>query len=471
MDPSYPVWSFRALADGFAEGEMAVGLRPGDVRAPDLVLSPEVAVEGRVVDAQGHPLQGVTVFRPPGERSRAMTDDDGRFRLGRLGPDRTALLCTRFEGYAPAWIPWRARDANGPLEIVLERGGTLEGRVTEWNGTPVRGADVSSGAGPLAWGQPRTRTDAQGRFRLEGVPPGSPRIWASRPGYAAADVSVRLEPGGRLADVDLTLARGGSVAGVVLDADGAPLPGAQIVPGPLPDSSGFVGSMTRSDEAGRFRLDGLREPRFVLTVFAPGCTKLERTVATGETDLVLQPARAGGLAGRVVDARTGEPVESFTVRFEMLPPEERGEVPFLITGTAWYDHGVAFTGTDGVWTSGSDALEIGAVTAIVIEAPGYAEARVERAVVTGEPDPEELRIELFSGTEVTGAVLDGRTGAPLVGARVRRVVPAGGDGEAQRYRPDPERSAESDERGEFVLRNVPAGEMSLVVETSSELGQ
>ena len=471
MDSTYPAPTIRAVADGFAEGAMAVGsLRPGDVLAGDLVLRGDYAVKGRVIDDKGDPVPGATVCTYPRERNQTSTDDEGRFRLGQLDPtkERTRVSAL-MQGYVTASVRIGPEDAATPLEIVLNRGSSVAGRVVTRDGAPVPGATMSVGYYPASTGPLSTRTDATGAFSIDVVPPGAQSVWALREGYAAGQEHVELpEEGTQVNGIRIVLEPGQRVAGVVLDEDGEPLPGAQITPESAGFNRGapsFVGPGTISDDEGRFHLEALREDRVVLRVWAEGCSVLEQPVSAGSTNVILRPKRAGRLAGRVVDGRTGKPVEAFVVRF--VAPEAAPNEPRLSSyGAEWSQSGMSFVGTDGYWTSGLEPLEMGAVTGVEVSSPGYAVAKVGHAVVVRDPAPDAISVELVSGTRLTGFVIDAATGAPLPGARVRRFT----DGDlasTQRYLPDPECVAEADANGRFTMERVPSGSMYLFADGTS----
>jgi hypothetical protein len=73
-----------------------------------------------------------------------------------------------------------------------------------------------------------TTTDALGNFVLQGPEPGAYRIRARRNGYPEAFFGTRLslEAGQKLKELKIRLQPFGVVAGVVRDADGEPIPGA-----------------------------------------------------------------------------------------------------------------------------------------------------------------------------------------------------------------------------------------------------
>lgn len=97
----------------------------------------------------------------------------------------------------PAWVAWlvlllfRGRLGNRAAvragHRVRVRGHRREG----WDGRPLAGVTVTVRGTTLA-----TTTDAQGRFQLNGVPPGDQAVRFSRSGYAATVVTdVRVLPG------------------------------------------------------------------------------------------------------------------------------------------------------------------------------------------------------------------------------------------------------------------------------------
>ena len=155
---------------------------------------------------------------------------------------------------------------------------TIAGVVVDSVGKPVTGATVR-----VVSGSPSTVTDAQGLFRLTGVPAGDARVQVSADGYAplgfefaiAAKVTVSLKltlllapPGSRLTaplstpveasavtpgPADTVKAAAGltGISGRVVDTAGKPIFGAAI-------SAISTNNGTVSDSAGRFRVQNLQ---------------------------------------------------------------------------------------------------------------------------------------------------------------------------------------------------------------------
>ncbi|HEX5139206.1 MAG TPA: sigma-70 family RNA polymerase sigma factor, partial [Planctomycetota bacterium] len=212
LPPGVPLAIVAETADGFAEG----------IDAFDLSLRPWPVTDGDVVDEYGTPVGGALVR---GGRLRARSEPDGRFRLhGRVegelvvshpdfpsvivrDPARIVLprgeairgivdapgalvLAGPRSAYADAKGAFEIRGLErgsftvffhaagrvaraveaaapgAPLDVMLERAGRLEGRVTR-RGAPIADARVCALAD---WPLEEATTDADGRFVLERVP-------------------------------------------------------------------------------------------------------------------------------------------------------------------------------------------------------------------------------------------------------------------------------------------------------------
>ena len=74
-------------------------------------------------------------------------------------------------------------------------------------------------------GDNEAATDAEGRYEIAGLAPGTWTVTASHPDWSEATTSVELKDAPATADI--RLGRGGSVGGTVL-AGGRPVAGAQV---------------------------------------------------------------------------------------------------------------------------------------------------------------------------------------------------------------------------------------------------
>ncbi len=156
-----------------------------------------------------------------------------------------------------------------PLLLAsLGRAATLSGAVVGNDGAPVARAVVA--AYDLRLGYVTTRTDADGNWRITGLPAGGyrvravppdddPRVQAFLPEAAnlCASPVVTVDEDDSQDGLDLTLAEGGRITGRVLDAGGAPVVGATVATVGASERSELTMRRTTTGADGRFTLVGL----------------------------------------------------------------------------------------------------------------------------------------------------------------------------------------------------------------------
>lgn len=242
-----------------------VDLRPGENHL-DLALRPmppRRAIRGRVVDPEGHPVEGAEVEnRPEGFTARTAADGSFVLETRQSGFD----LLARKPGYAPGLLLNGLDDApTEGLEIRLRKEKIVSGRITETDGRPVQNALVQATEAVYREHQPyaeppRTMTDDDGRFVLRGVPePGLPARYL-------LDVCAKGHELLRLDILDLPaeiqVPTDGRISGRVAGPDGKPFAGATVsavqnmlVFAPSPCPSGPRTAFT--DAEGRFTFEHL----------------------------------------------------------------------------------------------------------------------------------------------------------------------------------------------------------------------
>ena len=286
----------------------------------------------RVVDTQGKAVAGATATFSITERLQKVDgvptyqtrregtyqgDDQGCIRLPRLPRDATF----RGEVAAPGFLP--REDINGARDNVgryyppcngtvqLRRPGVIEGRVLGPNGKPLVHAPLSlttsveyPNSSSLTGNHLRAITNEQGRFRIEGVPPGNHFLYYPWDGPTQGEVDsgrwrafgtkkdarlvvphplagyglvkpITVNEAATVRDVVLDFSRSTSaVEGKVLDAAGKPVSGASVrLLWPRGDganwmSLGLPDAVT--DAAGHYRIDHLPPESFQLQAIPPG---------------------------------------------------------------------------------------------------------------------------------------------------------------------------------------------------------
>jgi uncharacterized GH25 family protein len=314
-------WTFPALADEKAvNDEAATG-----------------AITGRVVDREGRPIAGAEVWgmaRGAAGREKvgtARTDADGRFRLAPLKEDRTVTVWADAPGVARERRDevhvFAGRDHDiGPLALLP--GTRMTGRAVDAQGHPIAGARVSVKDHRYILGHTITvdqaewsfAADAEGRFATPPLPAGRPEIMVAAPGKVRTFLNRKAEPGTAEADLgDVTLADEVPLRGVVVDQDGAPAPGVEVIVDYDYDNA------AKTDREGRFTVAGVgRDPKYLMLrsndYFAP------RRIDLGpdRDPLKLTVTKAYDIHGTAVDAETGKPVPIGTVQLCIVVREPDG---------------------------------------------------------------------------------------------------------------------------------------------------
>ncbi|MCY1081679.1 carboxypeptidase regulatory-like domain-containing protein [Archangium lansingense] len=421
---------------------------PGQ-RISDLVLAltPEVELLGRVEGADGQPVAGaqVRMLTGRGEESvlfptadRYTSDERGEFRFrapeGAIVEARhPAHASARAEVTPSAVLSRRLVVKLGKREgtTAAPLGESLAGRVVTGGGTAVTGAlvsVVSASAWPRRYGDElgyETVTDQEGRFKVEGLEPGSYDVTARLMGLAPGE--LRDVAAGRK-DLVLTLAQGAKLVGTVRDATtGKPLPSFTLdvltKRGPI-QSEGFA-QLSFIDAQGHYELAGVPPGSYRVQVAAHGYAPSETGVevpkgTSGAVTANFSLARGAKLTGRVLEEGSGLPLERARIAIEGFG-----------TGGALSVRYDALTDAQGQFTL--DGLPVGEVT-LYVSAEKHHSRLLSGVSVRPDATPpqvielrkteegEEPQVELVG----IGAVLAPREDALVLG----EVMPGGGAAEA-----------------------------------------
>ena len=330
-----------ARAPGHSRADRRVALASGAAAPCDLELAPGFAVRGRVVAADGKPIAGAYVAAIARGADGAhdlvssRSGPGGRFELADASRDYDHALLVRSRGSATA-----TRDLPAPADgeavvevgdIVLAPGAAVVGRARGSDGEPLvekgltlRHLDAAPLAAAHALATVDAWTDGDGRFRFADLAPGRYEVvlWPMVPPGARAELALAA---GEVREVELVTGGGGTIEGLVADAAGLPVEGAEVhVTGP--EDPRWIGRATTGAD-GRFRIESL--PDLELEVGAERHDPIERDdgellwklgapplrVRPGSRDLVLVLRDAQTIEGRVLGvdglAPAGAGVEAF----------------------------------------------------------------------------------------------------------------------------------------------------------------
>jgi len=290
-------------------------------------LAGRVTVEGTnapIASARVMLLPTAMPTGPFGPPPQGTTDRDGRFAFDRVAPGEYHLQVQK-SGYAPVSdtnLGRTVRVAAGQavdVELHLQKGAAISGRVLDANGEPVAEVRIMAMRRPperaAAAGAPRLipafggsqQTNDLGEFRLSGLPPGEYLIAAMPMGFAAfgapgmplpaatarasrpqttttatyypgtideaAALPVAVTAGAEVGNIVFTMqsAPAYRVSGVVVDENGSPVAGAMVMLMSDPRAGMMMGpaGSARSEAGGRFVIDGVVSGSYRATASTP----------------------------------------------------------------------------------------------------------------------------------------------------------------------------------------------------------
>jgi hypothetical protein len=320
-------------------------------------------IAGRVLTESGDGIEGARVwaalFRTDAgapTRYDTTTGRDGGYVVDRLPAGRYRLFAEK-RGFTNMRVQPGRIDGGREVELgtgatlagidlVLQHTGSIAGRVTRPDGTPVAKARVMAAVRmandrPVGTGPP-TITDADGRYLVEDAPPGTYVVmatytvlheligkavpdehqdWARTFHPATADIEdatrITIQGGARLENIDIVLQpeHRYRVAGSIVSEDGSPARNARLR---YLSSRGTHGYENVSED-GRFTLGRMNG---TLTLLASGETvkgpaiallQLEVTNSFDNVQLTLRPPAR--VSGRVVFEGVNPPAQEIKVGF------------------------------------------------------------------------------------------------------------------------------------------------------------
>lgn len=249
-------------------------------------MQPTGTVAGRILDPYGNGVLGALVeLESTGisGKLQTVTQGDGAFLFENVTPGtiNVSALAPGFRRSPADAVDLAVGEIRDGLELRLSTGNAVAGRVRAPDGAPVRGARIGlarmNGRGPTGM------TDSEGRFLLNGVPPGRRTVYARHPAFGRT--AREIEVGSTSAPAELRFAGGNTMAGRIVDNEGAV--GGAVVTLALTRER-REGQHVESRADGSFSFGGLVAGSYNLFVRKEGYAPLVRIVEIGGGRLELR---------------------------------------------------------------------------------------------------------------------------------------------------------------------------------------
>ncbi len=344
----------------------------------------------------------------------------------------------------------------------------LVGDVRDDQGNAVEGAEVSAQKGPVhafvTYLQPtstagpvfRDRSDAEGKFRLPGLPPSeSYLVRASHKDHPPVELTNVVVPAEGEVPLAIVFRSGYALEGTVYDSDRRALPGIELAlessaGGPFASPEVKDRRTAKTDASGRYKFENIPSGQRTLTASAAGFGS--KTVPNihfvGDTKTITQDltlAEGKRIAGRVLD-ETGNGISGARVEATAYATQE-------------LSRGEAESGPDGSF--GIEGLAPGTY-AVVASAMGYSRETQPRV----EAGSEGIEVRLGILGTVEGRVYENATGRGVSSFRLEaRKVSQPGSGMYQKT--NVEQRYDSANDGRFVFGGLEPGRYVLLATTSA----
>ena len=229
-----------------------------ETREIEMKLEPAVTITGQIVDPNDKGIANAevrTMLRGPQwgstiDRKPAITDNDGKYEIKALPPERTYNVYARADGYGESRSEEISTDKAADNRLVMGKLAlslanlSISGVVVDNDDKPVAGASISC----YGDNQPyrNTQTDIDGKFTIKKVCAGKIRISASK--YGVTRLSGNIETEGGATDVRIVISQSSSAMRY------EPRQPPSIVGKPLPDLKGAGIDLPAAETDGKILL-------------------------------------------------------------------------------------------------------------------------------------------------------------------------------------------------------------------------
>jgi inhibitor of cysteine peptidase len=400
-------------------------------------------ISGKITDTAGNPLANISV--DAGDNGEALTDAKGQYvmrglvfgqyTIGTPNPERWGSN----DGVYIRQTKKTAVSMDSPvandISFVLEKGGTISGKVTDIAGNPLSSISVDAGD------KGRALTDTNGQYIMKGLPfdqysVGTPNLarWGSNDGvYIRQIKKVTVSIDTPIAnDISFVLEKGGTISGKVTDAAGNPLANISV-------DAGDGEALT--DANGQYVMKGLPFDQYSVSTPNHGRWGSNDGVYVRQTNKVTvssdSPDTSGinftlmkgsSISGKITDT-AGNPLSNVSVDAgeEEVLTDANGQ--YVIKGLLFGQYSVG-TPSSGRWGSNDDV---------------FIRQTKNTATFLNSPNTSGINFVLEKGGSVSGKITDA-AGSPL--ANISVDVDNKGQGL-------------TDTNGQYVIKGLPFGQYSV----------
>ncbi|MCB9894149.1 MAG: carboxypeptidase regulatory-like domain-containing protein [Planctomycetes bacterium] len=313
-------YDLNATCEGVGAGETS-RVAAGDKVI--ILLSGESLLLGRVETADGKPVKSFSIRywrqnRQWQASSRNFNDEEGKFSIpAKVGYMQLQVTATGFTHDKPKDV--QVGDSSEEVVIVVDSAAILSGVVTDKEGNPLPGVDVSVGGGDerqRGWGQqnngPSATTDSKGRYRFDTLAPKETKFTASL-GEMSESSTITLTQGENKLDFQMDV---GAVLRIRLtDPNGNPVEADQIWFQEKGNRGWPRPERMPGKEPGLAEYAGMKPGEYVMTVSAGGfpAVKQDIKVEGGSNEISIKFTNGAMLTG-IVSSSTGSKIANISVR-------------------------------------------------------------------------------------------------------------------------------------------------------------
>ncbi len=439
LDVVYPtnitILELTTREDDFADTKLLWRPPNGDVIPTNYVLKLDrpVAIGGRVVDADGNPVEGAmvgwnheddpTAAKLPQNHEFAWievsTDKDGRWRINRIGADMISRIygSARDSNYVDSKMIFVSRDKTMEKELRAETHVFQLGTATAIKGIVVNDAGEGIANAKILVGyfsgsdRREGKSQSDGTFIVRGCPPGKQLVTANAKGYAVTTIEANLAPDAE--PIRLVVHPGKVLRLRVVNNAGQPIPKAQIFyevwggRGTLMNGGSATPPQLeyspKADKDGRAVWTNAPDVELAFDAEAPGYLRSDNTLIRPDgEEHTITLSKALSVHGAVVDESTGQPISHFRIAIgwpDFDPINNKTNAHWSNIGRFWIDF------ANGKYNQKLEEYPIGGMQNrgyfLKFVSPGYAPL-VSRLI---GPDEGDVQLDVSLQHAVETAVL------------------------------------------------------------------